>query len=93
MSGENITRLIVGIAIIIMFFFYPRTVTYEEFKRIKAGMSYTDVVEIVGKRGKLDVSAGSMDTYGWSNDFFGRSFMTCTFINDRLHTKIQHGLD
>lgn len=76
-------------------------VTLDEFNQISNGMSYSQVVSIVGAEGSLASSnymdgvpgvMGSIDTraYMWRNN--DGSNMMCMFQNDRMMTKAQAGL-
>lgn len=78
-----------------------RVVTAEEFSQVNNGMSYSQVVSIVGAEGNLTSSnymdgvpgvMGSIDTraYIWQNK--DGSNMICMFQNDRMMTKAQAGL-
>ncbi len=68
--------------------------TKANFKKIKTGMSYKEVVEILGEEGDeltKSVAAGqSIATYMWSAGTF--SNVTLTFRNDKLISKFQMGL-
>ncbi|MFA7327960.1 MAG: DUF3862 domain-containing protein [Candidatus Ratteibacteria bacterium] len=76
-------------------------VTMEKFNKIENGMSYREVVGIIGSEGELmsqnhmDGVTGvmnSIDTamYGWKNKY--GSNMNATFQNDKLMSKAQFGL-
>lgn len=76
-------------------------VTMEKFSKIQNGMSYKEVVSIIGSEGELisqnhiEGAPGvmaSIDTamYTWSNKSL--SNMNATFQNDKLMSKAQLGL-
>lgn len=77
-------------------------VTYSEYSRVQNGMSYDEVVSIIGERGR-EVSRGhtegvpgvmeDLDTvmYDWVNN--DGSNMSAMFQNDRLMNKAQFGLE
>ena len=74
-------------------------ITLEEFDRIKTGMTYEEVVEIVGCEGKLVTSSefetANTKTYGWSSkDMGGITYgATVAFIDNKVSWKQQIGLD
>ncbi len=76
-------------------------VTYTKYERIQNGMSYKEVVAIIGvegremSRNKMDGAPGVMESlvtvmYGWQNQ--GGSNMNAIFQNDKLVQKAQFGL-
>ena len=69
-------------------------VTMEEFKKIKNGMTYEEVVEIIGFEGTemSSTEIGGIKTimYSWQND--DGSNMNAMFQNNKLNTKAQFGL-
>ena len=69
----------------------PGKITLEQFNKIKQGMTYQEVVQILGREGELMSEAGSMRMYTWTNkdDF---SNMNATFNNNRVAAKGQLGL-
>lgn len=71
-----------------------KEVTLKEFNEIKTGMSYDEVVKIVGFEGEessMNELAGIKTImYTWSNPTF--SNMNATFQNDKLVSKAQFGL-
>lgn len=77
----------------------PPRVTLEEYHRIKKGMSYAKVVEIVGDPGEQSMhhladwgDGEPMETVGykWMNDDY--SVMSLMFENDELIMKSQYRL-
>ena len=71
-----------------------RVVTAEEFARIKDGMSYKEVVSIIGAPGeemsRVTISDVTTVMYSWTNSDF--SNMNAMFQNDKLVSKAQFGL-
>lgn len=68
-------------------------VTMENFKRIRNGMTYSQVVQIFGKEGKLSISTGSMDVYVWEGDGWMSGNASVTFEKGRCMAKAQSGLE
>jgi len=78
----------------------PPVVTYDEYARIEDGMSYYEVVDIVGAAGKEGVRSHvdgqgvipdiTTVSYSWQNE--DGSNMIAMFQNGRLITKAQAGL-
>lgn len=73
------------------------TVTKEEFDKIETGMTYREVVEIIGFDGELnsqvDIGAGDeykTEIYTWANK--NGSNMNATFQGDKVVSKAQIGL-
>lgn len=73
------------------------TVTLAEFEKITAGMTYAQVVEIIGGPGK-EMSRMQMAgvpttvTYAWDGEGSPGANMHATFQSGRLVTKAQFGL-
>ena len=70
-------------------------ITMAKYDRIKTGMSYKEVVEILGKEGKelSNNEVGGIKTvvYQWEAEGAG-SNMNATFQKDKLLSKAQFGL-
>jgi len=73
------------------------TVTKEEFDKIQTGMTYEEVIKIVGFEGELnsqvDIGAGEQyktEIYTWANP--GGSNMNATFQGGKVISKAQIGL-
>lgn len=68
--------------------------TMEKYRQIKNGMTYKEVVAILGSEGKVlsDSSGGGTRyaTYQWSGDNF--EMIVLSFQNDKLNSKTQVGL-
>ena len=69
-----------------------------DFNRIREGMSYRQVVEIVGREGRV-MSEGGSDwgahtvIYTWENPGIRAGNMSATFQNGRLVNKAQFMLE
>lgn len=74
---------------------YNDGITLDEYNRIEIGMTYDEVVKIVGKDGKLfvssDIGFGESSTYTWSSGY-GISNATIMFDNGKVSYKTQLGL-
>jgi len=72
----------------------PQIVTLAEYHKIEDGMSYQQVVNIIGEPGKelsrSDIAGYTTVMYSWSNS--GGSNMNAMFQNDKLVNKAQFGL-
>ncbi|RAL21426.1 DUF3862 domain-containing protein [Thermoflavimicrobium daqui] len=71
-----------------------KEVTMEKFKQIKSGMSYEEVVKIIGFEG-TEMSSNELAgiktvMYSWQND--DGSNMNAMFQNNKLNSKAQFGL-
>lgn len=76
----------------------PKVVTLAEFNQIRQGMTYGDVVKIIGANGEQGFSSksqfGSMESYTWNNEgggFIGGS-VSVTFNDGRVSGMTQMGL-
>lgn len=72
-------------------------ITYENYCRITNGMTYGEVVEILGKSGKLDTEAGygnySLKYYTWEKEtLFDYIVIVVGFENNKVVSKSQIGL-
>ena len=71
------------------------TVSYAEFSRIKNGMTYSNVVDVIGGEGTLTYEySGSQDyykTYEWDGDE-EYSRVSVSFRNGHVYSKHQYGL-
>jgi hypothetical protein len=70
-------------------------VSYANYQRLSEGMSYAQVVAILGSSGKelsrSDIAGQTTVMYGWDGSGFGAN-MNAMFQNDKLITKAQFGL-
>ena len=75
----------------------PKRITQDEFSRIQNGMTYEQVVAIVGAEGEMSSDAdmgsgmGSIRNYGWKGDSLGANAQI-GFVNGRVSSKFQIGL-
>jgi hypothetical protein len=71
------------------------TITYTQYQQLETGMSYKEVVAILGREGKLSSSSSiagyDTDMYTWSNPFGGT--VICMFQQEVLMSKSQSGLN
>jgi hypothetical protein len=67
------------------------TVTMNDYRRVKNGMSLRAVQKILGYKGEEVSSSGAFTMWSWSNDFDG-SNMIVTFYHGRVQSKAQAGL-
>lgn len=75
-------------------------ITFEEYEKIETGMTYEEVVAIIGCEGKLVTSSDFNDgsstaTYSWSSkDLGGVTYgATVSFVDNKVEFKQQIGLD
>lgn len=66
-----------------------RIPTLAQFNRIKPGMTYDEVVGIVGFEGKLIKQSGDSSRYIWGDD---NSFIMISFENERVFLATQNNL-
>lgn len=68
--------------------------TLEKFNRLKNGMTYKEVVDIVGSEGTQVASSGEgkykVETYKWDGENF--QYLIITFMGEKLYSKNQNGL-
>lgn len=71
-------------------------ITLEKFNNIETGMTYQQVVDIIGEEGKLSTESAygdqSMQIYYWYSSN-GISNATVSFMNGKVTAKSQIGLD
>lgn len=72
-------------------------ITLEEYNKIENGMSYDEVVSIVGSPGTENVSSGSgsytIKMYSWEGNGMIGSNANVTFTNGSVSGKAQFGLE
>lgn len=70
------------------------TLTLEKYNKIKNGMSYKEVVDIVGSEGtetsNSEIGKYKTVVYKWDGEGF--SYLIATFQNDKMSFKSQYGL-
>lgn len=71
----------------------PELVTESEFMQLKKGMTYEEVVDIIGGEGKPfnKESDSTISTYAWDGKAKG-SFLTITFRNGKINSIMQNGI-
>jgi hypothetical protein len=66
----------------------------EKYNQIKNGMSYKQVVEILGSEGTETMSSGEgkykVTSYKWEGEDF--QFITVVFMGDKVNSKVQANL-
>jgi len=66
----------------------------EKYNKIKNGMSYKQVAEILGGEGTETMSSGEgkykVTSYKWEGENF--QFITCVFMGDKMTSKVQANL-
>ena len=71
------------------------TIDADKFSQIEAGMTYDEVVALIGSDGEkmTDVAAGDMsgESYRWDSDSWGTAIVT--FVNGEVANKSQAGVD
>lgn len=69
--------------------------TYSNYSKIENGMTYKEVVDMLGEEGKLSTSGGSnsyyLEYYEWFNSS-GTKIIVIGFENGRVCAKSQTGL-
>lgn len=68
------------------------TVSLEEFEALTMGISYSRACEIIGSEGELQAQSNGVDVYAWEGQE-PYSLVNLTFINGRLNSKAQAGLE
>lgn len=68
--------------------------TMEKYNQIKNGMTYKQVVEIIGSEGTETMSSGEgkykVTSYKWDGEQY--QFITCVFMGDKMTSKVQANL-
>jgi hypothetical protein len=68
--------------------------TMERYNQIKNGMTYKQVVEIIGREGTETMSSGEgkykVTSYKWDGENY--QFITCVFMGDKMTSKVQANL-
>lgn len=72
------------------------TLTYSNYLKIHDGMTYNEVVDLLGSYGSLDSSSSyggyTLAYYSWSNAY-GTRCIVVGFENGKVCAKSQYGLD
>ena len=85
--GVILVVLVVGFLI----FRDMRTCSPKEYEKIEVGMSYDEVVKIIGSKGEEQVSYEGMSVYSWHGSK-GDSVVSIMFIDDKVGMIGQEGL-
>ncbi len=64
-------------------------ITMEKFNQINTGMTYSQVVNIIGFEGTISSQAGNIKTYTWEQS---SKIISVVFTNDKVSAKSQIGL-
>jgi hypothetical protein len=68
----------------------PQPITMAHYHAIQLGMSYQEVVRILGRPGEEASRSVGTAAYVWKNE--DHSMLVAVFINDQLYTKSPSGL-
>ena len=90
-SGVSIVIIIVC-AIIIFTVLGDSKISLDEYNQIKNGMTYDQVVEIIGGEGELSSEAYSTKIYTWDGQGSLGANAIITFQNGKVVSKAQAGL-
>jgi hypothetical protein len=70
-------------------------ITMEKYNKIKNGMSYKEVKDIIGKEGTETMSSGNgkykVTSYQWKGDGF--AFISVVLMGDKVTSKVQANLE
>jgi uncharacterized membrane protein len=73
----------------------PSGLTMEKYNKIKNGMSYKEVKDIVGKEGNETMSSGNgkykVTSYQWKGENY--SFLSVVLMGDKVTSKTQANLE
>jgi len=68
--------------------------TLDKYNQIKNGMSYKEVVDIMGSEGTQQSSSGEgkykVETYKWEGEQY--QFISVVFMGEKVYSKVQAGL-
>jgi hypothetical protein len=68
----------------------------EKYQQLQTGMTYQQVVAVIGEDGQESMSAGNIASYTWSTNSVcaapGGGFIGVSFIGNALSSKSQAGL-
>ncbi len=68
--------------------------TLDKYNQIKNGMSYKEVVDIMGSEGVQQSSSGEgkykVETYKWDGEQY--QFISVVFMGDKVYSKVQAGV-
>jgi hypothetical protein len=70
-------------------------ITMEKYNKIKNGMSYKEVKDIIGKEGTETMSSGNgkykVTSYNWKGENF--AFISVVLMGDKVTSKVQANLE
>lgn len=67
-------------------------ISMSDYQKLQTGMTYKDVVNILGKEGEERSSSASFAIYSWKDGTGSGANLTASFRNGRLTSKSQIGL-
>ena len=71
-----------------------KALTLDKYNQIKNGMSYKEVVDIMGSEGTQTMSSGEgkykVESYKWEGDNY--QFVSIVFMGEKVNSKVQNGL-
>jgi hypothetical protein len=74
----------------------PETLSLEKYQQLQTGMTYQQVVAIIGEDGQEGMSAGNIVLYNWSTSSAcaapGGGVLSVSFVGNALSSKSQSGL-
>lgn len=72
-------------------------VTLSQYNQLKEGISYSEVVKILGREGTLShekqIVRDTYKSYGWKFESARFTYIDITFKNDQLLSKMQYGVE
>lgn len=68
------------------------TISMDEFEQIEIGMSYDEVVDIIGSEGELTSESDEVKIYSWEGKGSLGANALITFYDDEVYDKAQSGL-
>lgn len=99
MDKNTIIKLVCGAVIlvsliVIVVMIFKNSITASEYNEIEFGMTYKEVVEIVGCEGECVLDSGDIQTYSFKGVtyFLNGSNATFTFMDGELTSAAQIGL-
>ena len=84
--------VIIVSAVVIFTVLGDSKITMDEYNKIKTGMSYSKVVDIIGGEGKLSADGYSTEIYTWKGRGSVGANALITFQNGKVVSKAQSGL-
>ena len=90
-SGISIVIIIVA-AIVIFSINSGAKITMKEYEQIQPGMTYAEVVDIIGGEGELGSSGFNVEIYTWEGKGVAGANALITFQDGKVVSKAQAGL-